>query len=220
MRINDSSISRKHILANLGKKYNRLTVISFEYKKGGRTYYKLKCDCGKEIIISLSCAKTNHTKSCGCLVSELSRIRMPKYTRKHGISTTRIYKCWKDAVRRCEDLKSVAYQNYGGRGINICEEWKDCLVFYEWALKNGYSETLTLDRINVDGNYEPSNCKWATIDEQANNKRNSIFICHEGLKLTHSQWSKRLGGSARLVSGRIKRYGWDEIRAITTLAPR
>ena len=110
------------------------------------------------------------------------------------MSGTRIYSIWKGIKTRCYNEKHVHYNSYGGRGIVVCNEWKDSFeAFYEWSMANGYSENLTLDRIDVNGNYEPSNCRWSTRKEQLNNKRNNIMITHNGKTQTLSQWANETG---------------------------
>lgn len=165
----------------LGKKFGSLTVKQFSYIKNHRSYYLCKCDCGKEKIICRQSLVCGRTISCGCAK------RLNSQT--HGQSYTRIYSIWKNMKKRCNEPNYTYYYNYGGRGIKVCDEWQKSFEnFRNWAMNNGYACDLTLDRINVDGNYEPNNCRWATRKEQANNKRytkNQYGICknkQNGLK--------------------------------------
>lgn len=135
-----------------------------------------KCDCGNEKTIANFRLKNGNSKSCGLCVC------------KYNARLKRIFGAMK---ARCLNENAKAYMKYGGRGIKICKEWlEDSYLFYNWALENGYNDNLSIDRIDVDGNYEPSNCRWATITDQANNKRNNVFLVYNNEKKTISQWSE------------------------------
>ncbi len=111
--------------------------------------------------------------------------------------------CWKNMRQRCNNPNFTYYRNYGGRGIRICDEWSDYAAFEKWALANGYNDSLTLDRIDTNGNYEPSNCRWATMKTQANNKRNNRLITINGKTQTASQWADELGVNYGVVRNRL-----------------
>ena len=188
---------------NIGEKIGRLTVVEcIGNKNNGAKIYKCLCDCGntKEVVgIEL---RRGHTKSCGCLFKEVQL----KTVTKHGQRYSRLYSIWNGIKKRCENPNCSNFKNYGGRGITVCNEWKESFqAFYEWAMKNGYSHNLTIERIDVNGNYEPSNCKWTTIKEQANNKRNSVYIEYEGETHTISEWSEILGIKSGTIYSRIYR---------------
>ena len=201
----------------IGQKFGRLTVISKAEKhiqpSGQRkTCWLCKCDCGNEIIIKGSDLKSGHTQSCGCL-------RIEKIT-KHSLFGTRIYTIWHNIKHRCYNSKDSNYKNYGGRGIKICEEWKnDFKAFYDWAINNGYNESAkrgecTIDRIDVYGNYEPSNCRFVNIKVQQNNKTNNHLITYNGETHNISEWSKILNIKFSTLLARLNR-GWSVEKTLT-----
>lgn len=186
-----------------GKKFGNLTVVKKVERKNRSNQWLCKCDCGKEVVCYQYNLERGTSTSCGCLRSYYA-----KKTRScHGESTGKFYKKWSSIKTRCYNKNTPCYKNYGGRGIKMCDEWLDFWNFREWAYKNGYSEGLTLERIDVNGNYEPSNCKWIPMEEQAINKRNNSFIEYGGKKQTISQWSKKLGVGKEVLSYRY-RAGW------------
>lgn len=193
-----------------GQKFGKLTVIKREKnirKNDGSiiSRWMCKCDCGNETIVYSSFLKNGHTKSCGCLQKKNAT---KKFT-KHNLSKSRIFKTFMSMKRRCYTKSQTAYKYYGARGIKVCAEWLDkdngFINFYNWAMQNGYTDDLTIDRIDVNGNYEPSNCKWVTMKEQANNRRNNIYIEYRGEKHTISEWSRLVNLSYKTLYGRYSR---------------
>jgi hypothetical protein len=159
----------------VGKVFGRLTVIEYagitrnpKTKHTSRTW-KCKCSCGNITIKTTAGLRSGNINSCGCYQLESMR----KNAIKHGFSHTRIYEIWLGMKARCYKPTVKYYYNYGGRGIKVCDEWQEFEPFYQWAITNGYKKGLTIDRIDVNGNYEPSNCRWVTWKIQANNKRKS-----------------------------------------------
>ena len=196
----------------IGERFGRLTVIeraeSYINPNGTpRTAWKCKCDCGNEVVVLAQSLSNGATKSCGCLKKE----RVHEICRTHGElvykkKRTRLYCIWENMKRRCFNPKNQFYYCYGGRGITVCDEWKDSFeAFREWAYSSGYDEYLTIDRVNVDGNYEPDNCRWVTMKEQSNNKRTSHFLTFNGETKTIAQWSEATGFSYPTLFMRIKR---------------
>lgn len=165
-----------------------------------------KCDCGKNTIVPAAKLISGKTQSCGCLKKETSK---PPIIVKHGMSYSRLYKVWKDMKARCYKPTSVRYYTHGARGIKVCDEWMSFEFFAKWALSNGYRENLTIDRINNNGNYEPSNCRWATHKVQANNRRTNRLISHNGETHTIKEWSEITGINYYTLLGRITRLGWN-----------
>lgn len=204
----------------IGKKFGRLTVLRFDHKEpsilkngtknGFKYYYLCKCDCGNTAIVRRGALKT--TSSCGCYRKEKAyeaTFKKDKYT------NLRIYKIFLKMKQRCYNEHSTYYKNYGGRGIKICDEWlKDFKTFYDWGMNNGYNDNLTIDRIDVNGNYEPSNCRWASRKIQSNNKRNNHWVEYKGKKYTLSEISKIIGIKQSTIRRRLK-TGWSVKKALT-----
>lgn len=188
-----------------GLRIQNFTVIRRDHKKNGKWYFLCKCDCGKEFYTTTSSMKI--VKSCGCMTNFY--IRESKY--KHGGAKTRLYYIWAGIKSRCYNKNNLEYESYGGRGIKMCDEWKNSFAnFRDWAYKNGFddklsSEECSIDRIDVNGNYEPSNCRWADRTTQANNKTNNVFITHDGETHTLSEWSQILGINYYTLVGRYKK---------------
>lgn len=160
-------MSRKRIDL-IGKRFGKLVVQNKAKNEGRWTCWDCVCDCGNRVIAKTRDLQKGDVNSCGCLFEEINKQRLTK----HGKKNSRLYRIWGNMKTRCSNPTTKYYKYYGGRGITICEEWRNSFQrFYDWAMTNGYSDDLTIDRIDVNGNYEPSNCRWVTMKEQSKNKR-------------------------------------------------
>ena len=197
-----------------GKKFGRLTVIGRDGTyPSGNIRWLCQCDCGGLTHATGHLLKSGTVKGCKCVSSE----RMKRLNTKHGGFGTRLYETWRNLNRRCYNENHKAYPLYGGRGITVCDEWREFEPFRDWALANGYAEDLTIDRIDVNGNYEPSNCRWATMKEQSNNKRNSHYIEYNGEKHTISEWADIYGVDQVKLWARLQYRNWDLKAALESL---
>lgn len=181
-----------------GQKFNRLTVIRFlepSERECKTRCWLCRCDCGNEVQVNASKLKTGHTRSCGCLVNE----HIGSLNKKYEYSNKRLYAVYAAMVGRCTDPNSKRYHHYGGRGIKVCDSWLNSYdEFAKWAYDNGYDPLAkhgecTLDRIDVNGNYEPNNCRWISNAEQQLNRRNNHLISYNGKTQTVKEWCVELG---------------------------
>lgn len=188
-----------------GKKFGKWSVISRGYKPNDKnTYWLCMCDCGTIRLVDAADLKSGKSTNCGCV----RKCKIGALNRTHGFShKERLYSIWRGMKQRCHDKKCINYNDYGGRGISVCEEWNgNYLSFRNWALSNGYADNLTIDRIDSNGNYDPDNCQWNTYKEQSKNKRNSASISTDkSIKIAKSFSSSKIKYGA--YYSRIKR-GW------------
>lgn len=170
-----------------GKKFNRLTVLEYSHKKGGKKYYLCECSCGNKTYVRQDKIKSGHTKSCGCLMKESSS-RIGKNKKTHGKTDTAEYMVWCDMKSRCFNDKNIAYKNYGGRGITVCDRWKKSFNNFYEDMGDRPTNKHQLDRKDNDGNYSPSNCRWVTPSENSVNRRNKGN--NSGIKNIHKDGNK------------------------------
>lgn len=182
-----------------GQVFSRLTVLKYLCSKNNHAVFLCRCGCGANTEVKGIKLRSGATKSCGCLKKSGALRRV------HGYKGSRIYRIWVSMRFRCNNKNDKGYPNYGGRGIRVCKRWNTFTNFLEDMGEP--PEGLSLDRINVDGNYEPSNCRWATADTQANNARSNIKISFNGITMNASQWARLIGIDRRLLVSRYRK-GW------------
>lgn len=198
-----------------GDVYGRLTVIDV-FKRGRRLYAKCMCECGSMATVRADGLKSGHAKSCGCYKRDVQRSLMTERNTTHGQSKTRLYNTYYGMLQRCHNPHFRFYSLYGGRGISVCSEWReDFMAFKKWADDNGYSAELTIDRIDVNGDYEPSNCRWVTHQEQMLNTRRNRILTHDGKSMCISEWAKETGIRRETITRRIDVLGWSVGDALT-----
>lgn len=198
MMIQRSKYAAKCIMIDMiGNKYNKLTVISeMEYQKYGRRCYLCKCDCGNEKVIVGESIRYGRTTSCGCYAKS-------KVT-KHGMADTSSHVAWSSMRQRCTTETHKQYHNYGGRGIKVCDRWMDSYENFLSDMGIRPTKKHSLDRIDNNGDYTPDNCRWATSEQQLNNRRVSRFIELDGIKLTVAQWSRKLNITESKIHHRLR----------------
>lgn len=195
----------------IGNRYGRLTVINYSHSSSqGCTYWVCKCDCGDEKVICGIGLRGGLTQSCGCLRKEITAVN----SFRHGHSRDRLYKTWTGMKQRCYTETSQDYPDYGGRGVTVCETWKnEFMAFREWAIRSGYTDDLTIERLDTSGNYEPGNCTWIPHRNQAINRRSTRFIDFRDLRMTLTEFSSAFDLTPLMVrEGYYK--GWDADKII------
>lgn len=193
------------IMKEHGFPESKLTVIEKElnYKKNNSVYWKCKCECGKELLVTTSNLKKQ--KSCGCLKNQ----NRCKHSDAKRNKKSRLYKIFHNMHSRCYNKNKPDYKWYGAIGIEICAEWyHNYINFKEWAMSHGYSDNLTIDRIDPSKNYCPENCRWITIQEQQNNRKNNHLLTYDNKTLTINQWAKEIGINREIIKDRL-RLGWS-----------
>lgn len=197
----------------IGKKFGKLTVIKRDTNKNNGVYWVCLCDCGNYTTVRSDSLLQGITKSCGCFQKEQVKKSCKKNFTKHGLSKSRINNIWFNIKQRCYNQNSDDYKYYGNKNIKLCSEWHNFQNFYNWAIANGYNKSLTIDRIDVNGNYEPSNCRWVSFKVQENNRSNNRLIKHNNKIHTLSEWSKIANIKYSTLKKRID-TGWDIEKAL------
>lgn len=200
-----------------GRRFGRLTVSHRApdgiQPSGQRSVRWLcECDCGNTAIVRAAHLRDGHTKSCGCW----NKDEATRNATTHGMDNTRLYRIYTYMKSRCYNKNRQRYRDYGGRGIAMCDEWKESFEkFFEWSMQNGYNDSLTIDRIDVNKGYYPENCRWANHYDQAHNKRNNHKIEIDGTTKTITEWSREMNISVSSILYRM-RNGWNEKDAVIT----
>lgn len=194
-----------------GKKFNLLTAIKFDEEKSKirkQNFWLCKCDCGNSELVSVNATNLRKGYTKGCCACKDKRLKIGNT--KHGMKYTRIYRLWRSMKSRCYYPKINGYENYGGRGIKVCDDWQKFEPFYNWAMDNGYSDDLTIDRIDVDGDYEPSNCQWISSKQQMRNMQNTIYVNYKNKEYVLLDLLEELGREEEYnkIRSRIRR-GWE-----------
>lgn len=182
-----------------GHVYGRLTVISFHSIKNGNARWLCLCECGKTTISHLMSLRRGSAKSCGCLRNELRKLN----STTHGMSYSKIHRIWRAMLERCHNVNCKGYRHYGGRGITVCDEWLEFGNFFE-DMGDRPTPKHSLDRVNTELGYSKANCRWATMIEQQNNRRDNVWITYKGKTKTTSQWSRFFNLPRRLIADRFK----------------
>lgn len=198
-------MTRRHDIA--GQRFGLLTADAFAYRgSGGHAYWHCKCDCGGQKVVRYGHLKSGNVSSCGCA-----------NTRKtHGEARSRLYVIWTGIKQRCTNPNNIEFPRYGGRGITVCDEWSNSFeAFRDWALANGYSDELSIDRKENNGPYSPENCRWATPVEQSNNTRKNRNLTYNGETHSVSEWARILGVNQSTLNMRLNKYNWSVEDALT-----
>ena len=184
-----------------GQRFGYLTALNVDSCKNKNAMWVCRCDCGKIVSVESQKLRNGNTQSCGC---KRGKIKI-ETSGTHGKTKTRLYRIWHSMKSRCDyDFKGS--ERYHGRGIKVCDEWKDSFeAFYEWAAANGYSDKLTIDRIDSNGNYEPSNCRWTDKLTQDNNRNSNKKIEINGECHTIAEWARISGVNYQTIRSRILR---------------
>lgn len=190
----------------VGKRFGRLVVLekTTEHNKSGRLLYLCKCDCGTEKKLPsfhLTCGGTN---SCGCLFKEMMTERNTTHGLRHSKKYHKIYNTWIKLRDRCNNVNNIDYLHYGGRGIKVCERWNDFTLFLaDMGMPTEDGQRYSIDRIDVNGDYCPENCRWATDTQQANNRTNNRYIEQDGVKYTVADFCRKNNAVEYLVRSRL-----------------
>lgn len=192
-----------HRLDLSGQRFGRLTAIEIVGSdKNKQLIWRCICDCGNEKLVTATCLKRGAVRSCGCLRSDTTR----ESKTIHGHRYERLYGIWKNMINRCHLEKDKRYNNYGARGIYVCDEWRNSYEsFRDWSYENGYTDELSIDRINNNDGYYPENCRWADDYTQMNNTRRSKYVTYKGVAHTLSEWSRILKVHKATLRDRVNR---------------
>jgi hypothetical protein len=201
-----------------GMRFGRLSVIRRDSQRGhkGYAHFACVCDCGRHSRHRSDHLRDGRARSCGCLHVELASARATTHGDTKGRRYSREYACWRSMLDRCSKPSQESYRLYGERGVTVCERWRESFDNFLGDMGRKPTSSHSIDRIHVEGNYEPSNCRWATPKQQGRNKRTNRIINHNGLSLTLVEWTERTGIKASTISMRLDHYGWNVSEALST----
>lgn len=208
-------VAHNRITMPTGSRYGRLTVVGDPVKNGsGKLIYRCRCDCGNEIAVEGYSLRSGNTQSCGCLQRE----RTSRANKTHGLCRTRLYREYRGMMSRCYNPKNPAFPNYGGRKIAVCDNWRGHVAkFVEWAIGAGYQDDLTIERVDVNGNYCPDNCTWIPRGDQAKNRRMCITVEVDGKEMCLADAARHFSlVSPLLAQERVRELHWAPLKAVTT----
>lgn len=194
----------KNIKDITGEKFGLLTVVSFSHTSNMKSVWNCLCECGNSKLVVSGHLRTGGIKSCGCLRSK----KIHKGKQCHGMTDTREHRIWRSMIERCRPSNTRSSRRYADRGISVCERWMDFKNFYK---DMGDSNGLSLDRIDNDKGYTPENCRWATWEQQGNNRSNNVFVEHNGVKRSASQWARILNIGTSAMFYRLKHWPIEKI---------
>jgi hypothetical protein len=193
------------VTINIGDEFGRYTVVERVENYRNHRRFLCRCECGNTKVVRSDHLTRGSILSCGCY----NKDKNIELHSTHHMTNTRLFYIWQSMKQRCYDTNCNTHKNYGARGISICDEWlNDFICFYNWSIGNGYSDELSIDRIDVDGNYEPSNCRWATRKEQIRNRRNTKYVTHNEETKALPEWCEIYGINYDKAKGRL-RLGWS-----------
>lgn len=210
-----------------GQRFGRLTVSEYVKTENRVSWWKCKCDCGNDIVTTVTKLRTGHTKSCGCLAAEY-RKNKPEVVKRaklanttHGGTHDRLFRIWTSMRNRCSNPRNPAYTWYGGKGVKVCDEWNNYESFKAWSYANGYDDKAkihecSIDRIDPNGNYCPDNCRWADKKTQAENKTCVAIYTYCGESGTLGYFARKYGFKECTLRWRVKKLNWTIDKALTT----
>ena len=193
----------------IGKRFGRLVVLNLDHvsEKNHNSWWKCRCDCGREVVVYRGSLTSGDSISCGCYHREHVR----DFPKTHGMSSTPLYSTWSGMVQRCTNQNAKNYERYGGRGVTVCSEWEnDFKNFHDWAVMHGYEQGLTIDRKDNDLGYSPDNCRWVDRITQQNNTRRNKLVTFNGETRSIAEWSRILGINHETLRYRVNRGNMND----------
>lgn len=213
--LKNERVSARSVVDITGQRFGRLVVVGRAGTNADRkATWRCRCDCGNDIVVCGKDMRVGDTNSCGCLAAE----KFGAVITKHGGVSTPEYRVYSHMIGRCSNPGDTAFRNYGGRGISVCDRWRESFAHFLADMGPRPSPAHSIDRIDNDGHYEPSNCRWALMQEQARNKQNTVYLEHDGRRLPLPAWAEMAGLPPNVLRSRI-RNGWPVERALTAAYP-